>query len=207
MYKILKLAVLLVAITVLSTGCANRATATVSPSSDLSALKTMYVKHFPSDNSGVNMEIADRLRSKGFVVTTGAASPPANVDAIVNYKDKWMWDITMYMLELTIDIRDPKTEAILATGNSYHTSLTRLSQSAMVDEVVNNIFNKAGIPGAAQAGAAPPKPLVAAPVAKEAQPSAAALAAKLEDLAKMRKAGVITEEEYVAKRKQLIEKF
>jgi hypothetical protein len=33
------------------------------------------------------------------------------------------------------------------------------------------------------------------------------LAAKLEDLAKMRKAGVITEEEYVAKRKQLIEKF
>jgi len=206
-YKILKLAVLLAALTVLSTGCANRATATVSPSSDLSALKTMHVKHFPSDNSGVNMEIADRLRSKGFVVTTGAASPPANVDAIVNYRDKWMWDITMYLLELTIDIRDPKTEAILATGNSYHTSLTRLSQTAMVNEVVDNIFNSARVPALTQAGATSPRAAGTAHVATETQPGAAALAAKLEDLAKMRKAGVITEEEYVAKRKQLIEKF
>ena len=206
MYKFFKLVVLLAAVTVLSTGCANRATATVSPSSDLSALKTMYVKHFPSDNSGVNTEIADRLRSKGFVVTTGAASPPANVDAIVNYKDKWMWDITMYLLELTIDIRDPKTEAILATGNSYHTSLTRLSQTAMVNEVVDNIFNGAGMPAMAQTGTASPRAAATAPV-KQTQPEATALAAKLEDLAKMRKAGVITEEEYVAKRKQLIEKF
>lgn len=207
MHKILKLAVLLAAVTVFSTGCANRATATVSPSTDLSALKTMYVKHFPSDNSGVNMEIADRLRSKGFVVTTGAASPPANVDAIVNYKDKWMWDITMYLLELTIDIRDPKTEAVLATGNSYHTSLTRLSQTAMVNEVVDNIFNSARMPALVQTGSTPPRASVTTPVARETQPEAAALAAKLEDLAKMRKAGVITEEEYVAKRKQLIEKF
>ena len=218
MYKFLKLVVLLVAVTVLSTGCANRATATVSPSSDLSALKTMYVKHYPSDNSGVNMEIADRLRSKGIVVTTGVAPAPGKVDAIVNYKDKWMWDITMYMLELTIDIRDPKTEALLATGNSYHTSLTRLSQTAMVNEVIDNIFNNGSMTTAAGASRLPasaaPKegvsqrPLESNPAAKETQPSIpASLATKLQELAKLKKDGVITEEEYVDKRKQLIEKF
>ena len=63
--------------------------------------------------------IADKLRSKGVTVTTGVDPAPSNVDAVVTYVDKWMWDITMYMLELTITIRDPKSDFPLATGNSY----------------------------------------------------------------------------------------
>jgi hypothetical protein len=50
-----------------------------------------------------------------------------------------MWDITMYMLELTINFRDPKNNFPLASGNSFHTSLTRKSPEEMVDEVLNNI--------------------------------------------------------------------
>lgn len=132
--------VLLLAVAELTTGCANRATGSVSASTDLSALKTMYVKHFPDDNSGVNVEIADNLRSRGVTVSTGPEASSSNFDAIVTYVDKWRWDLTMYMLELTINFRDPKSEALLATGNSYHTSLTRLSQTEMVNEVLNNIY-------------------------------------------------------------------
>jgi hypothetical protein len=62
------------------------------------------------------------------------------VDAVVVYIDKWMWDLTMYMLELTVNINDPKTGAQLATGNSLHTSLTRKSPPEMVDEVIENIY-------------------------------------------------------------------
>lgn len=218
MYKFLKLAATLAVVTLLATGCANRATATVSPSSDLSALKTMYVKHYPSDNSGVDMEIADRLRSRGVAVTTGPAQPAGNFDAIVNYRDQWRWDITMYMLELTIDIRDPKTLALLATGNSHHTSLTRLSQTEMVNEVINNIYNSdktAAAPGAsrtlaptAQPQAASQRALTPDPAATGAGvPSSKELTAKLQELAKLKKDGLITEEEYVGKRKQLIEKY
>ena len=217
MYKFLKLAATLAVVTLLATGCANRATATVSPSSDLSALKTMYVKHYPSDNSGVDMEIADRLRSRGVAVTTGPAQPAGNFDAIVNYRDQWRWDITMYLLELTIDIRDPKTHALLATGNSHHTSLTRLSQTEMVNEVINNIYNSdktTTAPGAsrtlaspAQLEAASQRSLTPDPAAMGAgEPSSKELAAKLQELAKLKKDGVITEEEYTGKRKQLIEK-
>jgi hypothetical protein len=54
-----------------------------------------------------------------------------------------MWDITMYMLELTIVIRNPQNNFPIATGNSYHTSLTRKSPSEMVDEVLGNIFSEA----------------------------------------------------------------
>lgn len=141
MKNILKLAALLGLVATLTTGCAvNRATGSVDPSTNLSALKTMYVKKIPEDNGGTNVLIADKLRSKGVTVTTGTEAPPSNVDAVVTYIDKWMWDITMYMLELTITLRDPKTDFPMATGNSYHTSLTRLSPKEMVNEVVDNIY-------------------------------------------------------------------
>ena len=56
--------------------------------------------------------------------------------------DKWMWDMTMYLLELTVTIHDPRTEVGLATGNSMYTSLIRKSPQAMVDEVVDNILKQ-----------------------------------------------------------------
>jgi hypothetical protein len=143
MRKIIKLGLLLGLVVTLSTGCAvNRATGSVDPSANLSSLKTMYVKQVDKDDNTYNL-IADKLRSKGVTVTTGSGAPTTNVDAVVTYIDKWMWDITMYMLELTITIRDPKTDYPLATGNSFHTSLTRLSPKEMVNEVVDNIYKGA----------------------------------------------------------------
>jgi hypothetical protein len=125
-------------------GCAvNRATGSVDPSADLSSLKTMYVKKLPADNRGVEFLIAEKLRTKGVAATAGdGAVVPGGVDAVVTYVDRWMWDITMYMLELTITIRDPRTDFPLATGNSFHTSLTRLSPNEMVSEVIDNIYGK-----------------------------------------------------------------
>lgn len=143
MRKAMKLVTLLGLVATLSTGCAvNRATGSVDPSTNLSALKTMYVKRVAEDDNTYNL-IADKFRTKGVTVTTGTDAPAGNVDAVVTYIDKWMWDITMYMLELTITIRDPKTDFPLATGNSFHTSLTRLSPKEMVEEVVENIYKGA----------------------------------------------------------------
>jgi hypothetical protein len=144
----LKLAFVLALIATITTGCAvNRATGYVDPATNLSALKTMYVKRIPADD-GTHVLIAEKLKSKGVAVTSGVESPPDNVDAVVTYIDKWMWDITMYMIELTITIRDPKSDFPLATANSYHTSLTRLSPKEMVDEVVDNIYKDASAKGA-----------------------------------------------------------
>ena len=99
----------------------------------------MHVVKGDRDGRDVNVLIANNLSARGFVVTTGA-DKPAGKDALVTYADKWMWDITMYMLELTIVIRDPKNDYPLATGNSFHTSMTRLSPTEMVREVLDNIF-------------------------------------------------------------------
>lgn len=125
-----------------TTGCANRATAKVDPSANLAAIKTVHVVKVPEETAGIDALIADDLRRRGYAVTS-STEKPTNADAIVTYVDRWMWDITMYLLELTVTIRDGKTEFPLATGNSMHTSLTRKSPPEMVDEVMNNIYMEA----------------------------------------------------------------
>ncbi|HMW17301.1 MAG TPA: hypothetical protein PKN13_05810 [Accumulibacter sp.] len=144
MKSMLKLVAIAGLATILTSGCAvNRATATVDPGADLTKLKTMYVKKIPADSGGTNVLIAEKLTSKGVSVTTGEGPAPAGIDALVTYADRWMWDITMYMLELTVTLRDANTNLPLASGNSYHTSLTRLSPKEMVNEVIDNIYKKA----------------------------------------------------------------
>jgi hypothetical protein len=141
--QLIKLIGLLAMSTALTTGCAvNRATATVDPTAKLETLKSMHVVKLKKDERSIDLLIAEKLRKRGYVVTTGQPSAPSTVDAMVTYVDKWMWDLTMYMLELTIVVRDPKTEYPLATGNSFHTSLTRKSPTEMVDEVVENILKQ-----------------------------------------------------------------
>ena len=123
--------------------CINRATATLAPGADVSKLKTFYVVHQPKDKWGVQQLISDKLVMKGYSSTLGPELPQAayKVDSVVTYVDKWMWDITLYMLELTVTLREPINNQPLAVGNSYHTSLTRKSPEEMVDEVLGNIFN------------------------------------------------------------------
>ena len=94
-----------------------------------------------ADKNQINQLIAENLRSRGVTATTGATPSANNVDAIVTYIDRWMWDITMYLLQLTVTVSDPKTNAQLATATSLHGSLTRLSPAEMVNETMSNIYN------------------------------------------------------------------
>jgi hypothetical protein len=123
-------------------GCAvNRQGASVSPDADLARLKSFYVVKLAADERGINNIIAGELGKRGLRASTGAAdSIPNDADAIVTYEDRWQWDITMYMLELKVFVRAPRTETLLAVGNSYHTSLTRKSPDEMAAEVLSNIF-------------------------------------------------------------------
>lgn len=114
------------------------ATATVDPTANLKALESLHVSGKRDDINGL---IADDLRRRGYAVTV-AGKQPEETGAVVTYIDRWMWDITMYLFDLTIQIREPDTGIPLATGNSQHGSLTRKSPAKMVDEVMGNIFKE-----------------------------------------------------------------
>ena len=134
--------ILLLVVSLFNSGCAvNRATATLDPNANFVDFKSIHVTKFAPDERGINILIANKFKEMGYQVTSGVDTPDG-VDVVVTYKDKWMWDITLYMLELTVNIRDPQTNFPMATGNSYHTSLTRKSPEEMVNEVINNIFKQ-----------------------------------------------------------------
>lgn len=142
MKRVIRLLLAAVAVSVFASGCAvNRATATVDPSANLDKLRVVQVRKLEGEDGTLQKLISGNLRKRGFEVTE-EAKPPEPVDAVVTYVDKWMWDITMYLIELTVTVREPKSDFPLATGNSLHSSLTRLSPPEMVDEVVGNIFKE-----------------------------------------------------------------
>lgn len=135
---ILSLAIACIALT----GCASMQ-ANKAPNADLSKLKTFYVAKLPADERGIEGLIATRLSAMGHEAAAGASqTPPASVDAIVTYQDRWAWDITMYMIRLSVQIRDGQTGTILANGESMRPSLQRKSPEGMVEEVLTEIFKQ-----------------------------------------------------------------
>jgi len=128
--RVIRLLFAAVAVSIFASGCAvNRATATVDPSANLDKLRVVQVKKLEGEDGTIQKLIAGNLRKRGMEVTEDGKTPE-KLDAVVTYADKWMWDFTMYLLELTVTIREPKSDFPLATGNSFHTSLTRLSPSS-----------------------------------------------------------------------------
>jgi hypothetical protein len=148
MQKLKLLALVVFSVTLLGvTGCSSKKNATLMPGANLGVIKNYYVVHYSSDNSKVNELIRDNLIARGYQATTGDAhATPADVDAVLTYQDKWMWDMTMYMLQLDMQIRNPKTDIPMATGMAMHTSLCRRSPKEMVKEVLDEIYKKAGMP-------------------------------------------------------------
>ena len=126
----------------LFSGCVSTSlTSDIDPSADLTSLQSFYVVKYERDKRGVEEKIAAELNAMGKNATSGTEpKPPSPVDAVVTYQDKWMWDITMYMLELTIDLRNPESNYKFATGRSYRTSLARKSPEQMIQEVLGEIF-------------------------------------------------------------------
>jgi hypothetical protein len=133
-------------------GCSvNRATATQAPGADLTSIRNVYIVKEAGDDHNIDELMKTQLAKMGYRATNGPElSLPYKADAVLTYVDKWMWDLSMYMLEFTVHVRNPETNASLAVGNSYHTSLSRKTPEEMVEEVLSNIFKNPTPTGAPQ---------------------------------------------------------
>ena len=65
---------------------------------------------------------------------------PTEFDVLVVYEDRWQWDMSNYLLFLRIDLRDPATNVLLATGSSYQTSGARKPESQIVAQIMVGMF-------------------------------------------------------------------
>ncbi len=90
---------------VAASGCINRATATLAPGAGFSHVNTFYVVHQPRDKEKLHQMISDNLSMKGYRSTAGPELAGVLQDRR-NYhlRGQMMWDITLYLLELTVTV-------------------------------------------------------------------------------------------------------
>jgi hypothetical protein len=138
------LSLTMLAVGLFASGCVSTSlTANKTPDADLTKLKSFYVVHLAQDERNIDKVIAQQLVAMSYVATSGPqADAPKDVDALVTYQDRWMWDLSMYMIELNVQLRNPSTQMTLATGKSFRTSLARRSPEEMAKEVLTSIFTQ-----------------------------------------------------------------
>jgi hypothetical protein len=141
--KKILVAVSLMAVVLGMSACTTiQTTATVTPGAELGKVKTVYVAKFAKDGRKIDELIKSQLAERGFAVS---ALPDA-ADATLTYEDKWMWDILelrMNMTELSITLRDTKTNAPLVVATTIHGAAKRRSPGQMVYEVLTKIKSTA----------------------------------------------------------------
>lgn len=115
---------------------------------------TFAVLHQPQDERRLDRIIADSLRARGLDASADATDP---TDYLVSYVDRWQWDMRMYLIDLRIDIRDAKTNVLLATGRSYQTSLAAMGEThqGIVERAVDVLVEGMDAPRARREAARP----------------------------------------------------
>lgn len=143
MQKLSTMALLAAALVVL-TGCYIQYTnSRVLPDSVLSQEKTYYVVRHERDTRQIDLIIAKEMKAMGLHKTTSGIERdmPAGTDVVVLYEDRWMWDMTNYLLMLKVQFRDASSNLLIARGQSVRTSLVRKSVEEMVQETLVAIFS------------------------------------------------------------------
>jgi hypothetical protein len=114
----------------LSVACATAPLGGSLPGVDLRLHQPIYVVHQPNDGRGIDRVLADALRQHGFEATAGPASErPADARAVLEYEDRWKFDMRMYLIYLRLDVRTVDTGVLLATAQSYQGSLEAMGDS------------------------------------------------------------------------------
>ncbi len=102
-----------------------------------------FVENHGKDRRGIDRIVAQEIRSRGLKAKHGLASArPTDFDVLVVYEDRWQWDMSNYLIFLRIDLRDPATNVLLATGSSYQTSGARKPEGEVVAQIIGGMFGK-----------------------------------------------------------------
>ena len=136
MRKIILLSLCLIAFA----GCAS-VTASRVLDKDSKNLGSVYAVHRTEDELHLEAVIAKNLASKGYKVTSGEEKDiPPGTNTLVTYVDHWMWDITMYMLSIDIEIRKTSNGTLIASGKSYRPSMQRREPEVMIRETLDKLL-------------------------------------------------------------------
>jgi hypothetical protein len=117
-------------------GCSH-VTSSRQSTLDTSRYRHFYVERSLTDNHRIHELIVAELLRQGRQASSGPLTmKPQDVDAIITYTDRWAWDFKTYLIELTIAVRDGRTDKTLATGRYYQPSIKTKAPPALIKELL-----------------------------------------------------------------------
>ena len=124
-------------------GCMTDFQADPIPVAQRAAGTRYFVERHEKDERKLDQTIAAELSKRGVVASSGtSAERPPDCAVLVTYEDRWQWDMSMYLLSLRIDLRDPQTNALYTTGTSMQTSLARKPAEEVIAHIVGAFFEE-----------------------------------------------------------------
>lgn len=125
-------------------GCADVSTHRL-PHTDLSRLQRIFVEKRLADDYRINELIVGELQRRGATATTGPLTmKPDDAQAVVTYVDRWAWDFTTYLIEIWVEVRDARTNKLLAAAHYHRAPLSRQSSSEIIAELFDRLFGRPG---------------------------------------------------------------
>ena len=80
---------------------------------DLAQTQRFFIIHNPSDNHGLDHQIAAALQARGLKVEIGPLTMmPEATQAVIVYQDRWAWDFGEHLVYLQIEAREPQNKPL-----------------------------------------------------------------------------------------------
>lgn len=133
----------LVLVTGLLSGCASVSRQSI-PHFEGSKVKKVFVERRLADNNNVRDRLVNALKARGLEAEAGPLTlmPEQGIDVVLGYDDRWDWNFGNYMVELRVELRNPRTQELLASALVQRSALFGKSTDEMVKDAVEALFRE-----------------------------------------------------------------
>lgn len=103
--------------------------------------KRYAVVKMPEDHGDIGQAIYDELALRGMNVQL--SNEPENLhdfDILIRYEASWRWDVTWYLLALSVNVYESRNDALIAASARYRTSLVRSSPGKAANALLDELF-------------------------------------------------------------------
>jgi hypothetical protein len=130
---------LLPVLALLLAGCSSKVQ--IASGTHPGQLHHIFVEHLLSDGHNVDELIARELRRLGYDASAGAMTMmPDGTEAIIDYQPQWAFDLSTYIFELDLAVRDAKSGKEIAVSKVVRPSLTSTDPNEIVRRAIDKIF-------------------------------------------------------------------
>jgi len=130
-------------VTALTGGCVGSTSGQMTLPAAVATESVYFVERHPKDSRDLASTIAERMQARGLKATSGTPEERKPEHTyIVNYTDRWYWDMRMYLADLRIEVRDAKDQSVVGFGQSTQSSLKAMGKTHVdiVDAALNELF-------------------------------------------------------------------